>query len=75
MARVRSGYRSRAQRMEAEFRALALADQVHDLGRELSRLRAAALDVLHALPEDRGPALSLLRLEMARRGQHRAAVA
>ena len=59
--------------LAAEFRVLQLQDQVRDVSRELSRLRAAAMDVLHALPEDRGPALSRLRLEMAGRGSWRAA--
>lgn len=76
---VRSGFRThstpQAQRIAAEFRALELRDQVADLARELARLRGAALDVLHALPEDKGEALKRLRLEMAGRGQHRERVA
>ena len=59
--------------LEAEFRVMQMQDQVRDVSRELARLRAAAMDVLHALPEERGPALSRLRLEMAGRGSWRAA--
>jgi phage host-nuclease inhibitor protein Gam len=48
-----------------------LRAHVADLSRELARLRAAAMDVLHALPEDQGPALHRLKYEMAGRGQRR----
>ena len=76
MSIVRSGFQSRsgtAARMVAEFRALELRDQVRDLASDLSRLRAVAGDVLHALPEDKPAALRRLRLEMAGRGSRRAA--
>lgn len=74
MSTVKSGGRPRAgSLLSAEFRVLQLQDQVRDLSRELARLRAASMDVLHALPEDRGPALQRLRLEMAGRGSWRAA--
>ena len=74
MSIVKSGGRSRPDSLlSAEFRVLQLQDQVRDVSRELARLRAGAMDVLHALPEDRGPALSRLRLEMAGRGSWRAA--
>lgn len=73
---VKSGGRPRAgSLLSAEFRVLELRDQVADLARELARLRGAALDVLHALPEDKGSALRRLRQEMAGRGQHRERVA
>lgn len=69
---VKSGARPRqGSLIAAEFRALELGDQVRDLSRELARLRGAALDVLRALPEDKGEALRRLRLEMAGRGFHR----
>lgn len=74
---VHSGFRGRstpqAQRLAAEFRAQELEDRVRDLSRELARLRGAAMDVLHALPEDQGPALHRLKYEMAGRGQRRPA--
>lgn len=76
VASVNSGFRTRrGSLLAAEFRVLEMRDQVADLSRELARLRGAALDVLHALPEDKGAALKRLRLEMASRGQHRARVA
>lgn len=73
---VKSGFRGRrGSLIAAEFRVQELEYHAADLARELCRLRAAALDVLHALPEDKGPALKRLRLEMASRGQHRQVVA
>lgn len=74
MSTVKSGGRPRAGALlAAEFRVMQLQDQVRDLSRELARLRGCAMDVLHALPEDRGPALCKLRAEMAGRGSWRAA--
>lgn len=69
---VKSGGRPRAgSLLAAEFRVLELRDQVADLSRELSRLRAACIDVLHALPEDKPLALHRLKYEMAGRGVRR----
>lgn len=75
---VKSGYRGRPDRssiLAVEFRAQALADQVKDLTRDLVRLRAAARDVLEALPSDQGAALVRLRHELARHPSHREAAA
>lgn len=66
--------RTRAsETLAAEFRAQDAKIEVERLSRELARLRGAAIDVLHALPEDKAPALRRLRLEMAARGNRSAA--
>jgi len=62
-----------AQLNTAEFRLIEARREVTTIAGDLSRLRAAAMDVLRALPEDRGPALRRLRFEMAGRGSRRAA--
>jgi len=66
---VKSGYRSRAAHMGAAFRLQDARLALDALARDHARLLAAAGD---ALPEDRGPALRRLRLEMAGRGSRAA---
>jgi hypothetical protein len=69
---VKSGFRpGRHQKpvpASAEIRLLILTDQVRDLSRELTRLRAAVSNVLTATPEDQPVALHRLRLEHSWRG-------
>lgn len=67
---VKSGFRAnkRPESISAELRVLILTDQVRDLSRELTRLRAAVSNVLTAEPEDQPVALHRLRLEHSWRG-------
>jgi len=61
-----------AELTTAQFRVIEARREIATIAGDLSRLRAAAGDVLHALPEDRGPALRRLRFEMAGRGSRAA---